>query len=325
MFQTTAMWARILKLSTLMILGLLIAGMVGYPTMGTLAIYSCLIHMYATSLKSSRALLKKRLLMILTNIPFTVAVRLALGMIPALPVLVCNLLTTALCVPLMYSINHKFKLGFSEISQMVNVIIVTLAFPNTLPYALARMSFVTLGLVVSYFTYACVLPLRHDKMYEKAKEELRLCLPKLVSRVLDGLPTSEEYPPCLKLHAEIGQHLSVLQEDVEIKRQYRAYQGRMEHLLNEYQMEGFLLELLELLQCQKSHCLSEECRYYVSKELRKAWSRFPELYRCAAGPSGGEPQWNSEYLSFIQSREDLHAIGLLVDLKNQMNSICITA
>ena len=317
MLCSPSMPGRILRITILTVTGLLITYACGVRTMGTMTVYCCLIHLYCDTLAAGRSLLKKRLLIIAISIPLITAL-LFLFSLMGLHEMLRTSLVFIIGVPMLLGMNHHFELGFSEISQVVTVAILAVSFEGNRLLFLYRIAFTSIGILVSYLTYAYVFPLRHDLEFEREYEALRVKLCELVSLVYGqerGETAETVCRSCIKNYETSRKHLNVVRTDLHIKRQYRSWQSKIDRYI--WEMEGVcaLLKLFEqVIAHQADENYTADCRSFVQVE---SWQAAVLLGLSGEqGSTQADEQWLKRGIAQVQTPADLHMLCLLEELKS---------
>ena len=323
MLLSPSMWPRIIRITILSAIGLLLTYACGVRTMGTMAVYCCLIHLYSDTLTGGRNLLKKRLLIIAISIPIMTALLFLLSL-AQLHEMVRTPLAVLLGVPLLLGINHHFKFGFSEISQVVTVAILAVSFEGNHFYFLYRIAFTTIGILVSYLTYEFVFPLRHDVAFEKEYAALRKELCELINLVYVQEEAAERagtlYRSCQSKYEITRKHLDIIRADLYIKRQYQSWKPKIPHYLWQMDCIDALLKLLEqMLAHQENAAYTLDCRNYVLKEGWWAAGLLGLSEGDRAREAGRQGNVNrlSRGLAQVRTSVDLQMLCLLERLESQ--------
>jgi len=278
MFRRPILQDHIARLSIMAITGLLVTYAFGIYTSGTMMIYCAFLELYCQTIKAARETVKRRLRIQFVGVPVIALTQWLLSLIPGIPVLIRLTIGAALCVPLLLSLNYKFKLGFTEISQLVIVALITATFESNRLYFAYRLFLTTLGILLSYVFFVWLFPVRYDIAYDEKSKEFRKCMYSIGEAVFQGKeslsPDSVELTEAGRLKSECTAYLDIIKEDIHLKKQYRKYRNKLDFLLWEHKL---LSALLEFITCRSQLSEYAEFSEYAFSYAAAIWQKYRQL------------------------------------------------
>lgn len=253
MITSASPGGRIARQTFMSLLGVLLAAVfsktsVGVATSGTMLIYCGLLDLYTTTKEQATVLVRKRIMLQFLAIPTAVLVHFILYSIPVLrPLRWCRIfLAEAICVPLLLGINHRRKLGLSEIGLLVSPVLIAMTFDNAPTFFVTRLVYTTVAILVSFFLTTHVITIRYDKSYEEKAGRLREMIVPLMESAGNAV-SSALLKEAKEQQREVQHDLGILRSEAFSRKKLAHWQERLPLLLWEQECDSALFHLLDTL------------------------------------------------------------------------------